>query len=100
MSAESYNRDGILARAANLIRGDRHENYGEFRDNAECLAAMWSAYLHGRAEIAPARLIEARDVGPMLALLKIMRLRNGPHADSSIDACGYLALGGEIDCTD
>jgi len=94
------NRDDILARAANLIRGDRATDYGEFRKNAECLAAMWNAYLGGRAEIAPVRLIEARDVGPMLALLKIMRLRNGPHADSSIDACGYLALGGEIDNAD
>lgn len=87
------NRDDILDRAANLIRGDRASDYGEFSDNAECLAQMWDAY-KGTGRIT------ARDVGPMLALLKIMRLRNGPHEDSSVDACGYLALGGELDSHD
>lgn len=83
------NRDDILARAANLISGDRADTYGDFHANAECLAGLWSAYLGHR--------IEPRDIGPMLALLKIMRLRHGPHEDSSVDACGYLALGGEMD---
>jgi hypothetical protein len=29
--------------------------------------------------------------------LKIARLRNGAHRDSSNDACGYLALGAECE---
>jgi hypothetical protein len=32
----------------------------------------------------------------MMTLLKVARLRNGPHHDSSVDACGYMALGGEL----
>jgi hypothetical protein len=94
------NRQDFLTRAGALISGDRHDAYGDFADTAECLAGLWSAYLHGRAESAPARLIEPRDIGPMLALLKIMRLRHGGHQDSSVDACGYLALGGELDSHD
>lgn len=82
-------RDAILAKAAQLVSGDRAEDYGSWQSNAECLAHMWSAYL--------GHCVLARDIGPMLALLKIMRLRNGPHEDSSVDACGYLALGGELD---
>ena len=94
------NRDDILATAANLIRGDRHESYGDWSENAEAIATMWNAYLDGRAEIAPARLIEARDVAPMMALLKIVRLRRGPHPDSWIDLAGYAGLGGEVDAAD
>jgi len=49
---------------------------------------MWSAYL-GVA-------VSGRDVCNMMALLKVARLRNGSHEDSSVDGAGYLALGAEI----
>ena len=32
----------------------------------------------------------------MMSLLKIARLRNGPHRDSSVDGAGYMALGAEM----
>jgi hypothetical protein len=32
----------------------------------------------------------------MMALLKIARLRNGPHRDSNVDGAGYMALGAEM----
>jgi hypothetical protein len=32
----------------------------------------------------------------MMALLKIARLRNGRHYDSSLDGAGYMALGAEM----
>lgn len=82
-------RDDILARAAQLIRGDRASDYGDFKDNAACLAAMWGAYLGVQ--------IDPRDVAPMLCLLKLMRLRNGGHEDSWIDLAGYAGLGAEVD---
>lgn len=81
-------QEDCLARATNLISGARHDAYGSWGDNAECLAGLWSAYLGH--EVKP------RDVAPMMALLKIMRLRLGAHEDSSVDACGYLALGAEV----
>jgi len=90
MRDDHVKRDDCLARAANLISHDRHDAYGDWEQNADCLSGLWSAYLGH--EVKP------RDIGPMLALLKIMRLRlAGGHQDSSVDACGYLALGAELD---
>jgi len=53
------------------------------------IADLWSAYLN--YPVSPA------DTCHMMALLKIARLRNGKHRDSSVDAAGYLGLGFEVD---
>ena len=81
-------RTQILEKAESLINGDRQQDYGEARESFDAIAEMWSAYL-GAA-------VFGRDVCNMMALLKIARLRNGPHEDSSVDGAGYLALGGEL----
>lgn len=74
--------------ADSLINGQRAQDYGDAHENFSAIAQMWSAYLE--TDIAP------RDVANMMALLKIARLRNGPHEDSSCDGCGYLALASEL----
>ena len=81
-------RTQILEDAKILINIDRQQDYGEARESFDAIADMWAAYL-GAA-------VSGRDVCNMMALLKIARLRNGPHEDSSIDGAGYLALGGEL----
>lgn len=81
-------RTRLLAHAADLINGQRQEDYGPPSENFGAIADMWSAYLGFR--LTPV------DVCHLMALLKIARLRNGPHCDSSADACGYLALGSEL----
>jgi len=81
-------RTSVLVNAEELINGDRQENYGEPGENFKVIADMWSAYLGSS--------VCARDVCNMMALLKIARLKNGQHKDSSVDACGYLALGFEV----
>ena len=81
-------RSEVLAIAGELINGERQAHYGTPQDNFGTTAEMWTAYL-GR-DISPA------DVCHMMALLKIARLKRGPHRDSSIDACGYMALGAEV----
>lgn len=81
-------RHVILMEADRLIHGDRQQHYGSPDENFAVIAAMWSAYLGHK--------IQPRDVCNMMALLKIARLRNGPSEDSSIDGCGYLALGAEL----
>ena len=81
-------RSEVLAIAGQLINGERQAHYGTPQDNFGTTAEMWTAYL-GR-DISPA------DVCHMMALLKIARLKRGPHRDSSIDACGYMALGAEV----
>jgi len=81
-------RTQILEKAENLINGDRQNDYGDAQESFDAIGQMWSAYL-GTAVLG-------RDVCNMMALLKIARLRNGAHEDSSIDGAGYLALGGEL----
>lgn len=81
-------RAAILKGANELIHGERQAHYGEPAENFGVIAEMWSAYLQYP--------VTASDVCHMMALLKIARLRNGPHEDSSVDGCGYLALGAEV----
>lgn len=82
-------RTKVLAEAIDLINGPREKHYGTPQQNFATVADMWSAYLgHG---------ISSADVCHMMALLKIARLRNGKHRDSSVDTAGYMALGFEVD---
>jgi hypothetical protein len=82
-------RTQVLEEAASLINGQREKDYGDASESFSAIAQMWSAYLNH--SVAPS------DVCHMMALLKIARLRNGAHRDSSNDACGYLALGAECE---
>lgn len=88
MSSDGVTRSEVLDTAKQLINGDRARQYGSAQDNFGCIASMWSAYTGTR--------VSAADVANMMALLKIARLRNGVHEDSSIDGCGYLALAHEL----
>ena len=81
-------RSKVLEEAINLTNGDRARDYGEPSKNFQTIADMWSAYLGHN--------VEARDVCNMMALLKIARLKNGQHRDSSLDGAAYLALGFEV----
>lgn len=81
-------RTQILVEADSLINGERQAHYGSPHENFAAIAQMWSTYLEAD--------VSATDVCHMMALLKIARLRNGPHRDSSVDGAGYLALGAEL----
>lgn len=81
-------RTEILQQADALINGERQAQYGPPSESFNAIAAMWSAYI--------GHPVTAADVCNLMALLKISRLRNGPHSDSSVDGAGYLALGAEI----
>jgi hypothetical protein len=87
-----YNRSVILDRASGLISGDRHEEYGDAKENFERIAGYWNAHL------GLINFISARDVAAMMVLLKISRLHgDGPKdVDTYVDICGYAAIGGEI----
>lgn len=83
-------RSQILQQADGLINGERQDQYGTPQESFGTIAAMWNAYLQHETMLTPA------DVCHMMALLKIARLRNGPHHDSSADGIGYLAIGAEL----
>ena len=41
--------------------------------------------------------VSAADVAVMMNLLKVARIKSNPtHPDNWVDACGYMACGGEI----
>ena len=82
-------RSETLKAADQLINGPRQVDYGSPQENFENIAVRWSQILGGFE-------VEAWQVCLMMADLKIARLANGPHEDSFVDACGYLALASEL----
>ena len=81
-------RTATLTAADNLINGQRQSDYGSPQENFACIGVRWS-------QIAGVE-IEAWQVALMMADLKIARMAQGPHEDSFIDGCGYLALASEL----
>jgi len=90
VSRETITRQDILNKASSLIDGSRAAEHGSAVDNFATTAAYWNAHL-GIDWILP------QDVALMMTLFKIARLRqNEENMDNWLDACGYMALGGEI----
>lgn len=93
---EKLVREDILAGAADLICGDRHEMYGPVEENFGRVAALWSVTLGIK--------VEAWQVGMCLGQVKDARIIVSPrHWDSWLDRAGYTALGAEVAinrCTD
>ena len=84
----------ILDKAAHLIDGDRANNYGDAQGNFERIAVYWNTHLGLVDFITPT------DVSIMMTLVKVSRLHGEVKSlDSFVDACGYMALGGEINCS-
>ena len=81
-------RENVLAKAGQLITGDRARDYGDAYENHERVATMWSAILGIKVSV--------RMVYLCLLALKISRLVKTPgHTDSWVDICGCGALGAE-----
>lgn len=83
-------RDEILRNAAIIVTGERQNTYGDAGANFTRIARLWSAYLN--------HPVTPTDVACMMTLLKVARLAGaeGDHLDSWVDACGYMAIGGEL----
>ena len=80
----------ILDTAAGLVAGDRQETYGDAAVDFTRTGKLWAAIL-GLPEVS------AEQVALCMTAVKISRLCHTPnHADSWVDACGYMALGGDI----
>jgi len=72
--------------------------YGPPEQNFARIAALWSAYLVGKAPgTDAAQPVTAIDVAAMMALMKIARIEETPsHEDSWVDLAGYAACGAEV----
>lgn len=87
------NRAEILEQARKCVCGDREQDYGTPESNFLNIAKLWTAYKD--IEFTP------KDVAVMMTLMKIARIKsNNPKDDNWLDACGYLACGGEIESND
>lgn len=82
-------RTQILTEAARIVANDRNQDYGTPEQNFERIAALWEAYT-GYA-------FEPHDVGVMMILLKVARIKTSPgKSDHYVDIAGYAACAGEL----
>jgi len=85
----------LLDEAGHIVNGARRSAYGTPENNFERIARFWQAYFEntGRGDIA----LTARDVSPLMRLMKEARLCESPdHYDSFCDIIGYTLTGAEV----
>jgi len=88
---QTWCRAKVLDTAKGYVTKDRAADHGDMEDNFQRIALYWNAHL-GLVDF-----IKTKDVAVMMALLKIARIHSNPtHMDNWVDACGYLACGGEV----
>lgn len=92
----------ILAKASEIVNGDRQRDYGHPRDNHGCTADIWTAYISRRvsatcADDACEFRLTTRDVCMMNILQKISRDANMSKDDNLVDIVGYSLNAAMID---
>ena len=84
-----YTRSEILDTAKEYVTKDRAATHGDMESNLTTIAELWGVYLE--------RHVDPSDVAVMMTMLKIARIKSNPrNADNWLDACGYMACGGEL----
>lgn len=84
-------RREVLERAADLIDGDRQDDYGSPQNSFSRIAALWTLGIDNQY------VFDAKDVAILLALLKVSRIVGDPSKeDSWVDLAGYAGLGAEV----
>jgi len=87
--ARKTTRGAVLDTAKSYVTKDRAADHGNMEDNFTTIGDYWSVHLGIN--------VSATDVAVMMNLLKVARIKsNATHPDNWIDACGYMACGGEI----
>lgn len=82
-------REGFLDSAKAIVLHDREDQYGPPEDSFRAIANLWTAYT--------GRPFTPEDVGIMMALMKVARIKTGVYKDDSfIDAIGYMACAAQI----
>lgn len=78
----------IIEQAQVVVSGARQTDYGHPRDNHNCTATMWSAWLSRRYDM-PIQL-DNQDVCMMNVLQKVSREANKHKDDTWVDIVGYV----------
>lgn len=87
-------RSAVLHTAANLITGQRQQDYGTPQENFQRIADFWNTHLEKK--LLPGEKISPRQVAEMMMLLKIARTINSPTEDSYVDSAGYAGIAAEL----
>ena len=84
----------ITDEACRLLNGDRDDDYGPPEIGLGRIAGLWSGYLGVS--------VTASDVGRMMLLLKVARMKHKYKRDSFVDGVAYLLICEELDrgCSD
>ena len=89
------NSSEILKKTEKLVSTDRADKHGDKVENHENIARLWTGYMQNKFKLNLTILPE--DVANLMSLLKIARTQAGNfNLDDYVDACGYLAISGEI----
>ena len=89
------NSSEILKKTEKLVSTDRADKHGDKVENHENIARLWTSYMQNKFKLN--LIILPEDVANLMSLLKIARTQAGSfNVDDYIDACGYLAISGEI----
>ena len=94
-------RKEILDQAEICVNGKREQDYGSPEDNFTAIADFWNRYIiaaHANTVIMEhSKILNAKDVAMMMALLKIARIASGTGTDDCyVDLAGYAACAGEV----
>jgi hypothetical protein len=88
--------DELLAKAAEIVGGQRAIDYGDKYVNHSRIAALWNMWLTERESSDDDDCfaeVSAYDVAVMMMLVKVARLMHSPgHTDSHLDIAGYAAV--------
>jgi len=85
-------QDEIIETAKTLISGQRAMDYGDARENFDCIADGWNIIIKKAGG-----QITAKHVALMMDWMKTARLlKTIDHVDSWVDKVGYSALGGSF----
>jgi len=91
MLPQVWDRAKVLDTAKGYVTKDRASDHGDMEANFVRIAALWNAHL-GLIDF-----IKPHDVPVLMTLLKVARIGSNPkHMDNWVDACGYMACGGEL----
>ena len=91
------NRASVLDTAKGYVTQDRASQHGDMEDNFCNIETVWYWW----DSIKPDDLPVGADCAVKMTLLKIARIASNPeHADNWVDACGYMACGGEVSTKD
>src|SRR4030095_12986664 len=94
MTNTTPERVNILNEAADLITGQRQEDYGTPQENFTRVADLWNVVIKRNLETNTP--LSPRQVSDMMILLKVARTVNTPTHDSYVDISGYAGISGEL----